>query len=142
MRSAKTIGPLVVLAATAAAALQFAGGKDKPTESEHRQGPHGLEGWTLNWPDPDNPDERLPATLIVARNGRVLRRIDGDGMVWRWMFWADGAQVAYESGPKHFGLACVLFDLAKGHEVARVDCYHDLPANGPDWVKALEGEAR
>lgn len=59
--------------------------------------------------------------------------------MWDWIFWADGKQVAYESGPKHFSLDCVLFDLNKRREVARVDCFHDLPANAPAWAKALEG---
>jgi len=111
-----------------------------PTKSDYIQGPHGYEGWTLNSPVPGSGygDEKLPLTLVVARNGHILRRISGDGFVWNWIFWADGRQVAYESGPLHFGLACVLYDLKKGRELSRVDCYHDLPQNAPDWVRALE----
>lgn len=142
MRSAKTIGMLMVIAAAVSAAPRFARAQEKPTESEHRSGPHGLEGWTLSWPDPDDPNQLLPTTLVIARNGRVSRRINGDGMVWQWMFWADGAQVAYESGPKHFSLLCVLFDLNKGREVSSFDCYHDLPENAPDWARALEAAPR
>lgn len=113
---------------------------EKPTESEHIKGPNGLEGWTLNWPFPDSGygDEKLPTTLVIARNGHILRRIPGEGFVWNWIFWADGRLVAYESGPLHFGLACVLYDLRKGRELSRVDCYHDLPPDTPDWVRALE----
>jgi len=112
----------------------------KPTESEHVRGPHGMEGWTLDWPIPESGygDERLPLTLVLARDGHILRRIDGDAFIWRWIFWADGTQVAYESGPLHFSVDCVLYDLAKGREISRVDCYHELPANVPDWVSALE----
>ena len=120
---------------------QTAPSSDKPTESEHRKGPHGLEGWTLSAPvdGVHGGNEPLPFTLVVARNGKVLRRIEGDPFVWQWIFWADGGQVAFEAGPLHFGMSCVLFDLAKGREVGRVDCYHDLPANAADWAKALEG---
>ena len=112
----------------------------KPSESEHTKGPNGLEGWTLDSPVPGSGygDEKLPLTLVVARNGRILHRIPGDAFVWKWIFWADGRQVAYESGPLHFGLACVLYDLKKGRELSRVDCYHGLPQDAPDWVRALE----
>jgi hypothetical protein len=115
-----------------------------PTESEHIRGPHGLEGWTLNWAIPSSGygDEKLPLTLVLARDGHVLRRIDGDAFIWQWIFWADGRQVAYESGPLHFGLDCVLYDLEKGRELSRVDCYHELPADTPDWVGALESATR
>jgi hypothetical protein len=112
-------------------------GDEKPTESEHIHGPDGLEGWTLSWPLPDQPNERFPGRLLIARNGRILRQIDGDGLIWKWMFWANGRQVAYESGPLHFSMDCVLYDLAKGREVSRIDCYHELPARVPDWVSVL-----
>jgi hypothetical protein len=117
---------------------------EKPEESEHIQGPNGLKGWTENWPIEGSGygDQKLPTTLVVARNGHILRRIEGDGFVWNWIFWADGRQVAYESGPLHFGLACALYDLKKGRELSRVDCYHDLPQNAPAWVRALESATR
>jgi len=116
----------------------------EPTKSDYIKGPHGYEGWTLNSPVADSGygDQKLPLTLVVARNGHILRRISGDGFVWNWIFWADGRQVAYESGPLHFGLACVLYDLKKGRELSRVDCYHDLPPDSPDWVRALESATR
>jgi hypothetical protein len=45
---------------------------------------------------PDDPPggEKYPFTLVIARNGKVVRRIDGDPSVWNWFFWADGKQVA------------------------------------------------
>jgi len=82
---------------------------EKPTESEHRRGPHGLEGWTLDAPVPDSGygDERFAFTLVLARDGHVLNRIGGDPFIWKWLFWADGRQVAYETGPFHFGMTCI-----------------------------------
>jgi len=50
-------------------------------------------------------------TLVLARNGHRLRRIEGEPIIWKWMFWADGRQVAYETGPLHFGMSCVLADV-------------------------------
>lgn len=122
----------------AAIASPQAPAADHPVESEHRSGPNGLEGWTLNWPIPDRPNERFPTTLVIARNGHVIRRIEGDAFVWNWIFWADGKQVAYESGPLHFGLSCILADVKTGRRVASYDCFHGIPDDAHDWLKALE----
>jgi hypothetical protein len=117
----------------------FAQTADKPTESIHREGPHGLEGWTLDSPLPDSQyeGERFAFTLVLARKGRVLRRFEGDPIIWKWMFWADGRQVAYETGPLHFSMNCVLLDVETGRQIEDYDCYH-MPDNEPDWVIALE----
>jgi len=111
---------------------------DSLKPSEHRPGPHGLEGWTLNGPIPDDPEARYPFVLVIARNGREIRRFEGGVFVWKWMFVDDGRRVAYESGPLHFGLSCVLADIASGRELETYDCYHELPDNVPEWVQALE----
>jgi hypothetical protein len=112
--------------------------KDKPTESKHRPGPNGLEGWTLNYTVPDHGDERYPTTLVIARNNRILSRIDGEPFVWKWIFWANGKQVAYEAAPFHFSLDCVLADSKTGRRLASFDCFHGIPENAPEWLKALE----
>jgi hypothetical protein len=111
---------------------------DTPTPSEHRAGPNGLEGWTLSSPIPDNPQEKYPFTLVIARKGRTIRRIDGNAFVWRWIFWNNGRQVAYESGPLHFGLQCTLESVATGKQLASYDCFHGIPDDAPNWLKALE----
>lgn len=113
--------------------------KDEPTESEHRPGPHRLEGWTLESPLPESGygDERFAFTLVLARNGHRLLRIEGNPIIWKWMFWADGRQVAYETGPLHFAMSCVLADVKTGRQVEILDCYHKLPATVPAWVTAL-----
>jgi hypothetical protein len=45
----KALGSIAILAISPPLVSQT---KDKPTESEHRTGPHGLQGWTLEWPWP------------------------------------------------------------------------------------------
>ena len=112
---------------------------DKPTASEHVSGPHGLEAWTLSWPNPDDPREQLAGTLVIARNGHVLRKIRSEAILWDWIFWDDGRQVAYETGPHHFGMICVLRDVRTGRQIATFDCYHDLPEHVPNWVRAPVG---
>lgn len=113
---------------------------DESTQSAHRPGPHGLEGWTLDWPVSGSGygDERFAFTLVVARHGQILRRISGEPIIWSWIYWADGQDVAYETGPFHFALNCFLVRLSDGRKLESYDCYHDQPPAKPDWVKALE----
>ncbi len=39
--------------------------------------------------------------------------------------------------PLHFGMSCVLADVKTGRKLEILDCYHELPANVPVWVTAL-----
>jgi hypothetical protein len=119
-------------------AAQTAG---QPTESEHRHGPNGLEGWTLNYPFPDRPEDRYPRTLVISQHGRILHRFAGRHYIWSWIFWENGRQVAYEDGPPHFVMHCVLVDLKTARELANVDCFDGQPGNAPRWLKTLQ-EAR
>jgi hypothetical protein len=119
---------------------RYAKKDSKPVESEHIKGPQGLDSWTLDWPlmDSKNDEERYPFTLVIARNGRVIRRNQGSPFIWKWMFWDHGRQVAYEAGPLHFSMACVLVDTDTGRQLAEFDCeYVDLPKDAPEWLKAL-----
>lgn len=109
-----------------------------PVESEHVRGPDGLDGWTLDFLIPDLPGERYPLTLVVARNGGVIRRISGDPFVWNWKFCPDAKEIAYETGPRHFGLQCNLEDISTGRIAWSQDCFHGLPENAPACVKDLE----
>ena len=132
----KVLGTIAILAISPPLISQT---KDKPTESEHRTGSHGLEGWTLEYrlPNSNYGDERFAFTLVLVRNRHRLHRIEGEPIIWEWMFWADGRQVAYETGPLHFGMSCVLTDVKTGRQLEILDCYHKLPAKVPAWVTAL-----
>lgn len=140
MKRPGRFGLLLAFALGAAMAARAAGPADGPTPSTHIPGPGGLEGWTLDSPVPDSGygDERFAFTLVIARDGHVIRRIEGEPIIWSWMFWADGREVAYETGPFHFGMTCLLIRLSDGRQIDSYDCYHDLPQAKPDWVKALE----
>lgn len=76
--------------------------------------------------------------LVLARNGRIVRRISDGPFIWRWIFIAGGKQVAYETGPLHFSMTCVLLDNQTGKRLADYDCFGALPADAPDWLKQLE----
>jgi hypothetical protein len=111
----------------------------KPSESEHTKGPHGLEGWTLEQPVPESNygDERFAFTLVLARNGKILRHVEGSPIIWKWAFSSDGREVAYETGPFHFSMICYLIDTDSGRRLADYDCF-TYPGSTPDWVIALE----
>jgi len=111
---------------------------EQPKPSPRRAGPDGLEGWTLDSSIPYHPGETFPFTLVIARKSRVIRKIDGDPFIWQWIFWDDGLQVAYESGPLHFGLQCTLISVRTGRKLASYDCFHGIPDNAPGWLRTLE----
>jgi hypothetical protein len=135
------------LAATAVAqtAAEWDNCTTTPRESKHVSGPHGLEGWTMESiiPDYSNATECFSFVLVLARNGHVIRRRDAQPVIWNWIFWNDGKQVAIVEGPLHFGMNCVLEDVETGREIESFDCYHhpskDDPPDFyvPNWVKAL-----
>ena len=123
----------------------FAQSGDRPIESAHVSGPNGLEGWTLrNEVEGLESQGPLPMSLVIARKGKVLRRIAGDPFLWRWKFASSGKLIAYESGPLHFALNCALVDIASGKQVAQYDCFYanELPLDAPQWVKELETDSQ
>jgi hypothetical protein len=124
---------LLTISLMALLAPAYGGG----TESPHRPGPHGLEGWTIDYPTPKGGP--MPRTLVIARNGHVLHRITAPALLFIWMFQDDGAHVAYSTGPQHFVEACILVDTASGKELADYDCFHDpVASTAPSWVKLLK----
>ena len=80
----------------------------------------------------------MPRTLVIARDGHVLHRIDGRPLIFTWMFQDDGAHIAYSTGPLHSEELCVLMDTSTGKELGNYDCFLD-PAGpaAPLWVKLL-----
>jgi hypothetical protein len=131
-RTLATISMLLLAGAALAQATQA----DKPIESAHRAGPKGLEGWTESYPLADG--QSVPANLVIAQRRHVIRRIEGDPFIWKWMFWENGKQVAYETGSLHFNMACRLVDIASGRQLANLDCYRELADDAPAWAKALQ----
>lgn len=117
------------------AALAQSSRANKPIESAHRAGPHDLEGWTESYPFADG--QSYPTTLVIAQRRHVIRRIEGDPFVWRWIFWESGKQVAYQAGSLHFNMWCTLVDITSGQQLASHDCYRELPEEAPAWEKAL-----
>jgi hypothetical protein len=128
---------LLFLAMSAAAFAQ-------PTK--HRKGPDGLEGWLVleNLDTVLQQNEGpLPTQLILARNGKVIRKLNGVGndgpFFWNFIFLPDGKRVAFSNGSLHFNEECTLMEIKTGKHLEDYDCYHDYPSDdAPDWVKQLK----
>lgn len=126
---------ILLLAGDALAGTSLAA---KPIESAHRAGPNGLEGWTVS--DQSADGQHIPTNLVIAQLGHVLRRIRGDPFVSRWMFWANGKQVAYVTGSLHFNASCTLVDIAPGRQLAALDCFRELDEDASRGEKYLRND--
>ena len=129
----------VIFAATIVTAAQA---------TAHRVGPQGLQGWLVREQvDSLESQGPLPTSLVIARNGKVVRRLsmahDGGPFYWNFFFLPGGRQVAFESGSLHFNLTCTLMDIETGKQLQSYDCFREsLPGNAPEWVKRLESTPR
>jgi hypothetical protein len=112
-----------------------------PEVTAHRAGPNGLEGWLVRervaGVESQGP---LPTSLVIARNGKIIRRlsIQGGPFYWNFVFLAGGKQVAFEHGSLHFNLTCTLMDIDTAEHIRNYDCYQTpLSDTAPQWVKQL-----
>jgi hypothetical protein len=103
-------------------------------------------GWLVDWPNPDESQawRTMAGTLVIWRNGKIVRRFQpGPAVFWGWNFWDGGTQVGYEIGAMHFSNGDYeLRDIATGSLLAH--CYyneydekHSDPGEMPDWAKAV-----
>ena len=95
-------------------------------------------GWVLTYdnPDPGQAWRRYPLRLVIARRGRVIRRLDIT-TIWKWTFWEGGQEVAVEAGPMHGSADCLLISVESGKNVGTFDHCSDDTSGAPEWVKAL-----
>jgi hypothetical protein len=80
----------------------------------------------------------IPLTLVVYRDGRVLRRLGTGQVIYDWRFWAGGGQVAFCSGTVHgdSGGHCELHDVRSGRTLQTINGH--LDDRSPEWAKGLE----
>lgn len=123
-------------------------GKKKPFRDQFKTAQDGVtKGWLVEipWPDQDDASQSwrtIAIRVVIARRGRVIRRIDGGVGIWNWDFWKGGQQVAFEVGPVHGETSCALIDIKTGRTVDEWpgDCrFVSEMDNVPDWVKAASG---
>ena len=92
--------------------------KEKGQESVERPviaDDHRTVGWLVNYPNCCT-SYPIPETLVVYRDGRIIRRL-GNGMgLFHWQFWKGGKQVGYFSDTVHSNLdpECTLVEVGSG----------------------------
>src|SRR5690349_6458202 len=61
---------------------------------------HHLVGWLTLVPNCCT-SYPIPSTLVILRNGRIIRRFREDLPIFRWTFSDDGTAVAYQMSTVH-----------------------------------------
>ncbi len=86
----------------------------------------------------------IPLKLVILANG-AQRTLTGNGLpIWRWSFWAEGKQVAFEQETVHGGMG-VHYELrdVEGGQLADSydpDAKPDVITKPPKWVVVLDSK--
>jgi hypothetical protein len=94
-------------------------------------------GWLVDYDVPDVGT--FAGTLIVWKDGRVVRRFESEQTFWSWSFVESGKQVAYHTGPMHGEQKshCELHSVADGRLLTHWD--GDLESSlRPAWTSGLK----
>ncbi len=94
-------------------------------------------GWLVDYDVPDVGT--FAGTLIVWKDGRVVRRFEAEQAFSSWSFVEGGKQVAYHSGPMHGEQKshCELHSVADGGLLTQWD--GDLQSSRrPAWTSGLK----
>lgn len=99
-------------------------------------------GWTINVENCCT-SYSIPLSVVVFRHKHVLHSFDKEQMVWSWMFFQGGEQVAVVSGPTHGPEVgdYRLYDVKTGKLISEVFGDEDTQAlkpNAPEWAKRLQ----
>jgi hypothetical protein len=99
-------------------------------------------GWTI---DVENccTSYPIPLRLVIFRHRKVLRSFEQGQMVWSWMFFLGGKQLAAVFGPPHGPEVgdYRLYDVQSGKLISEVfgdEGTQSLSPNAPEWAKLLE----
>jgi hypothetical protein len=104
---------------------------------------HNTAGWLILYPDPDNSSASrfadIPGSLVIWRNGKIVRSFEPGQTLWSWSFVEGGGQVAYHSGPTHGERSshCELRDVTTGRLLASWDGNLEQ-IDRPEWTKKLD----
>jgi len=98
-------------------------------------------GWLAMFPGTSYP---VPMKLVIYANGET-RTFTGSGLpIWRWRFWSEGKEVAFEQETAQGGQGVhyELRNLATGDLVAQYDAESDAQevAKPPRWVAEIDSD--
>ncbi|MGH9439459.1 MAG: hypothetical protein ACRD22_16615 [Terriglobia bacterium] len=99
---------------------------------------HTTVGWLAEFEDTSSPSPIDPDafTLVLYRNGRILRLVSGDPIIWDWKFERGGKVVAYSTGSRHGGAnECLLIDIDSGKVLK--DWLTSSSGQAPSWAEQL-----
>lgn len=99
---------------------------------------HITVGWLAEFKDTSSPSPIDPDafTLVVYRNGHIIRRVDGDPIVWDWHFGRGGKAIAYSTGSRHGGAnECLLVEIDSGKVLE--DWLTSSATKTPSWAEQL-----
>jgi hypothetical protein len=99
-------------------------------------------GWTINVQNCCT-SYSIPLSVVVFQHKQVLHTFDQGQMVWSWMFFDGGNQVAVVFGPTHGPEVgnYQLYDVKTGTLLSEVWGDADtqsLKTDAPDWAKRLQ----
>jgi hypothetical protein len=80
----------------------------------------------------------LPLTLVLFRDGRILRKIYGDGTpIWKWNFVGDGSRIALRQETAHGSMNThyELREASSGRRIATYDSADHRPV--PKWARVI-----
>ena len=94
-------------------------------------------GWFVDY-HVQGVTDGVPETLVIWRDGKVIRRFKTEQAYYSWAFLSKGARVAYHTGPLHGEQSshCELREVKTGRLLA--EWSGDLESSRkPAWVAAL-----
>jgi len=95
-------------------------------------------GWLVDY-RVEGVSDGVAETLVIWRDGKVIRRFRTEQAFYSWAFRSKGAQVAFHTGPLHGEQTsyCELHDVKTGRRLAVWDGNLES-ANKPTWVAGLK----
>lgn len=138
------IGAVTVVSAQSAPSKA----QKKTFRDSFRTAPDGVtRGWLVEEPVPNATDDpsqdwrRYSWRLVIARHGKVIRRVKSDQSFWSWNFWNRGREVVVQEGPLHGQSSFRRIDLRSGKDLEEWNGDVDDP-KVPAWVKAAAADSK
>jgi hypothetical protein len=94
-------------------------------------------GWLVLKPADCCVNYPIPQIIVVYRERKIVRRIEGQPLIWNWGFFGADNEIAVSIGPQHGenGVHFELHDLQNGRLLASWE--ERSKQEEPAWVSAL-----
>lgn len=94
-------------------------------------------GWTVEYENCCT-SYPVPTVLLVYQDEKHIQKIADGQMIWNWIFWQNGEEVAVQTGPTH-GDQCTfrLYDVKSAKTLSEESCHQ---SKLPDWASLLNNK--